>query len=136
VGERDLDLPVKSLEILMAWDGCDAVINLGILGRRLFLKRLAEAVLQSDPHADSAFLDQAKTILGDFEDRYIRKITELMHKYQKPVIGVHLLTDGNEKTIYPVPGSQYNGVFYSTPERAVKALSKMAAYKKYHAKCQ
>ena len=132
VGERDMDLPVKSLEILMAWDGCDAVINLGILGRRLLLKRLSEAVLQSDPHADRAFLDHAQTILSEFESRYVGKIAELMEKYRKPVIGVHLLTDGNEKTIYPVPGSQYNGVFFSTPERAVKALSKMAAYRKYN----
>ena len=131
VGERNLELPVKCLEILMAWDGCDAVINLGILGRRLFLKRLVEAVLQSDPHADSTFLNQAKTILGEFEGFYISKITELMEKYQKPVIGVHLLTDGKEKTIYPVSGSQYSGVFYSTPERAVKALSKMAAHRRY-----
>jgi acyl-CoA synthetase (NDP forming) len=131
VGERDLDLPVQSLEILMDWDGCDAVINLGILGRRLLLKRLSEAVLQSDPHADRTSLDQAQTILCEFEERYIRKITELMEKYQKPVIGVHLLTDGREKTVYPVPESQFNGVFYSTPERAVKALSKMAAYRRY-----
>jgi acyl-CoA synthetase (NDP forming) len=131
VGERDLQIPVKTLEILMAWDGCDAVINLGILGRRLLLKRLSEAVLQSDPHADPAFLKQAQTIYREFEDGYIRRIARLMEKYRKPVIGVHLLTDGHEKTIYPVPESQYNGVFYSTPERAVKALSKMAAYKQY-----
>ncbi len=131
VGERDLHIPVKSLEILMDWDGCDAVINLGIIGRRLLLKRLSEAVLQSDPRADRTSLDHAQTILCEFEDSYIRKITELMEKYQKPVIGVHLLTEGHEKTVYPVPESQYNGVFYSTPERAVKALSKMAAYRRY-----
>lgn len=131
VGERDLALPVKSLEILMAWEGCDAVINLGILGRRLLLQRLSQAVLQSDPQADPTFLEQAQSILSEFEEGYIRNITELMEKYRKPVIGVHLLTDGHEKTIYPVPGSQYSGVFYSTPERAVKALSKMAAYRKY-----
>ena len=134
VGERDLDLPVKALEILMDWDGCDAVINLGILGRRLFLQRLSQAVVQSDPHADQAFLDQSHAFLCDFESSYIRKITGLMEKYQKPVIGVHLLTDGHEKTIYPVPESHYSGVFYSTPERAVKALFKMAAYKKHNAK--
>jgi acyl-CoA synthetase (NDP forming) len=131
VGERDLDLPGRSLEILMAWDGCDAVINLGILGRRLFLQRLAKAVLQSDAHADPALLDQAKSILDEFERSYILKIVELMEKYQKPVIGVHLLTDGQEKVIYPAPESKFNGVFYPTPEQAVKALSKMVAYRKY-----
>jgi acyl-CoA synthetase (NDP forming) len=131
VGEQDLDLPGQSLEILMAWDGCDAVINLGILGRRIFLQRLAKAVLQSDSHADPALLEQAKSILDEFERNYILKIVKLMEKYQKPVIGVHLLTDGQEKITYPTPESNFNGVFYPTPEQAVKALSKMVTYKKY-----
>ncbi len=72
MGEWDLDLPVKSLEMLMDLAGCDAVINLAVLGRRLFRKRLSEAVLHSDSHADRTFLDQAQTILCEFENLYIR----------------------------------------------------------------
>jgi acyl-CoA synthetase (NDP forming) len=131
VGELDHDLPVKSLEALMAWQGCDAVINLGILGRRIFLQRLSKATLRSDPNVDQVLLNQIKTVMDEFEQNYIRHITVLMEKYQKPVIGVHLLTDGLEKTLYRVPGSKYKGVFYQTPERAVYALSKMVAYRKY-----
>jgi acyl-CoA synthetase (NDP forming) len=131
VGEQDPELPVKSLETLIAWDGCDAVINLGILGRRIFVQRLTKAALRSDPNVNQVFLDQIQTVLNDFERNYIRHITVLMERYQKPVVGVHLLTDGQDKTLYRVPGSKYKGVFYQTPERAVYALSKMVAYRKY-----
>jgi acyl-CoA synthetase (NDP forming) len=131
VGEQDPDLPVKSLEALIAWEGCDAVINLGILGRRIFLQKLTQAALKSDPNVDQAFLNQIQKVLNEFEQNYIRHITVLMEKYLKPVIGVHLLTDGQDKTLYRVPGSKYKGVFYQTPERAVYALSKMVAYRNY-----
>ncbi len=131
VGEQDPDMPVKSLETLIAWDGCDAVINLGILGRRIFLQRLTQAALRSDPGVNQGFLSQIQILLDEFEQNYIRHITVLMEKYQKPVIGVHLLTDGRDKTLYRVPGSKYKGVFYQTPERAVYALSKMVAYRNY-----
>jgi len=131
VGEQDPDLPVKSLETLIAWDGCDAVINLGILGRRIFLQRLTQAALRSDPNVDQAFLSQIQIVLNEFEQNYIRHITVLMEQYKKPIIGVHLLTDGQDKTLYRVAGSKYKGVFYQTPERAVSALSKMVAYGNY-----
>ncbi len=131
VGDQDPEMPVKSLETLISWDGCDAVINLGILGRRIFLQRLTQAALQSDPNVDQPFLVQMQAVLNEFEQNYIRHITMLMEKYQKPVIGVHLLTDGQDKTLYRVPGSKYKGVFYQTPERAVYALSKLVAYRNY-----
>jgi hypothetical protein len=37
------------MEALLHWEGCDAVINLGILGRRIFLERLADSVENTDP---------------------------------------------------------------------------------------
>ena len=129
VGEQDPELPVKALEALMAWKGCDAVINLGILGRRIFLQRLTRAALKSDPKVDQSFLARMQEFLDDFEDNYIRQVVAMMERYQKPVIGVHLLTDGKDKTLYRIPDSKYKGVFYPTPERAVYALSKMVDYR-------
>jgi acyl-CoA synthetase (NDP forming) len=38
VAEMDLSVPVMLIEELVKWDGCDAVIHLGILGRQLFVK--------------------------------------------------------------------------------------------------
>ena len=130
VGEQDPELPVKGLEALMAWKGCDAVINLGILGRRIFLQRLIRAALKSDPKVDQSFVTQMQKLLDEFENNYIRQIVAMMERYQKPVLGVHLLTDGKDKTLYRVPGSKYKGVFYPTPERAVYALSRMVAYRR------
>lgn len=131
VGEQDPYLPVKILEALIAWDGCDAVLNLGILGRRIFLQRLTRAAIRSDPNVDQAILDQIQKVINEFENNYIQNITGLMERYQKPVLGVHFLTDGRDKTLYRVPGAKYKGVFYQTPERAVYALSKMVAYRSY-----
>jgi acyl-CoA synthetase (NDP forming) len=54
-----------------------------------------------------------------------------METYKKPVIGVSLLTDRLDRTIYMVNASPYKGVFYTTPERAVKTLAKMYQYQKY-----
>jgi len=131
VGEQDPQLPVKALDALAAWEGCDAVINLGILGRRIFLERLGRAALDSDPDMDAATLNQMRTLLQEFESHYIQHAVALMERYEKPIIGVHLLTDGLDQTLYRVEASRFKGVFYETPERAVYALSKMVSYQKY-----
>ena len=131
VGEQDPELPVKVLDALVSWDGCDAVINLGILGRRIFLERLGKASLACDPHLDQNNFNQLQTLLDQFERSYIEHIVSLMEIHQKPIIGVHLLTDGLDQTLYRVDGSKYKGVFYETPERAVYALSKMVTYEHF-----
>lgn len=131
VGEQDPELPVKALEALASWNGCDAVINLGILGRRIFLERLGNAALKCDPEMDDAFLNQMRVVLNRFEQNYIRQTVLLMEKYQKPIVGVHLLTDNQDQTLYRVDGASYKGVFYETPERAVYALSKLVAYHRF-----
>lgn len=131
VGEQDPELPMKALEALASWNGCDAVINLGILGRRIFLERLGKAALKCDPEMDKGFLDQMRVILNQFEHNYIRQTVMLMERYEKPIVGVHLLTDDQDQTLYRMDGSSYKGVFYETPERAVYALSKMVAYHEF-----
>ncbi len=52
VGENDLELPVKALKALAAWDGCDAVIHLGVSGRGFFLETLLKSVVAVDPDAE------------------------------------------------------------------------------------
>ena len=61
-----------------------------------------------------------------------------MEKYGKPILGVILLEDENTKTVTDVPGSPYKGVTFLTPERAVKALARMAEYQSWLAReeCQ
>ncbi len=131
VGERDLSLPLTVLDELMKWDGCDAVINLGILGRRIMVKRFSESVLKADPDYSAEFIGRLNRQYLDFEDTYIKHIVSLMDHYQKPIFGVSMLPDEKNQTLYRVADSPFKGVFYSTPERAVQAYAKMVEYKHF-----
>jgi acyl-CoA synthetase (NDP forming) len=131
VGEHDDRLPLTIIEELLRWDGCDAVINLGIMGRKHLAGLYVDAIRQSDPMYEPAFLDSIKKALTTFEKKYVEKIARLMETYHKPVIGVSLLTDAMDRTTYMVENCPFKGVFYTTPERAVKTLAKMVEYSRY-----
>ncbi|MCX5852179.1 MAG: acetate--CoA ligase family protein, partial [Deltaproteobacteria bacterium] len=131
VGESDTQLPLIIMEEFLKWDGCDSVINLGILGRRIFVNRLADSVLAADPAYSPEFLNKVKKHLDDFENNYITRVAELMEKYKKPVFGVSLLTDKKAQTVFNVDNCTFKSVFYPTPERAVRALSKMCEYYRF-----
>lgn len=131
VGENDPAIPMTTLEELLKWDGCDAVINLGIMGRRIFVQRMAASVRKADPGFSQEILDLAVQMLVDFEKQYIAHVVRLMHKYEKPVFGVSLLTDEEDQTVYRVGDDNYKGLFYETPERAVKAFARMFEYQRY-----
>ncbi len=134
VGENDPSIPLTVMEAVLQWKGCDAVINLGILGRRIFLKRLADSVEQADASYTREFLDDAVRVFSDFESNYIEQIVRLMEKYGKPVFGVSLLTDEKDATVYRVKGHHLKGVFYETPERAVKAAARMVEYQRFRSR--
>ncbi|MEJ2222512.1 MAG: acetate--CoA ligase family protein [Desulfobacterales bacterium] len=131
VGERDPTLPRAVLELLLKWDGCDAVINLGIVGRRQVLKSHGESVLKADPSYSKEFIEKIHRDFNKFELEYIVQIIELMEKYEKPVFGVSMLPDEKHQTVYPHENHEYKGVFYPTPERAVRAFAKMVQYQKF-----
>jgi acyl-CoA synthetase (NDP forming) len=131
VGDRDPSIPITAIEELVKWDGCDAVINLGIMGRRIMVKRFGQSVLKSDPQYDEEFIDQLNQQFLKFEKEYIERIVKLMEKFKKPIFGVSLLPDEKNKTLYRVAGSEYKGVFYPTPERAVKSFAKMVEYNRF-----
>jgi acyl-CoA synthetase (NDP forming) len=54
-----------------------------------------------------------------------------MERFGKPVFGVRLSAGENERTLHRVKGRKYKGVFYPTPEQAVKAFSKMVTYRRF-----
>ena len=131
VGEHNEQLPLTIIEALLKWEDCDAVINLGIMGRKHLVGLYIDAVRQSDPGYDDAFLNDIQATLSGFEEQYVQKITRLMQIYRKPIIGVSLLTDAMDRTVYMVKDSPFRGVFYTTPERAVKTLARMVEYGRY-----
>jgi acyl-CoA synthetase (NDP forming) len=131
VGEGQPDLPFIGLETLLQWDGCDAVIHLGIHGRRLFVGRMIQSIRESDPSYSQEFLDDLETRHKTYEKKYIAHIIKLIEKYQKPVLGVSLLTDRDDYTLYSIPESHYKCAMFPSPERAVFALSRMCRYEKW-----
>ncbi len=54
-----------------------------------------------------------------------------MEKYEKPVLGVSLLSDPGQRTLHDVEGCIYSGLFFPSPERAVRALAKMCDYRDF-----
>jgi acyl-CoA synthetase (NDP forming) len=131
VGENDMTIPIRIMEALMKWDGCDAVINLGIMGRRILANKLAESISKADPTYSSEFLAVMSEELLKFEAEYVRHIVGLMETCEKPVFGVSLLKECQDKTVCSVNDSRYKGVFYESPERAVKAFSRMVEYRRF-----
>ena len=131
VGDRDPSIPMTVLEELSQWDGCDAIINLGILGRRIMVKRFGASVLQADTAYTHEIINNINKQFFEFEKNYIEHIVKLMDQYKKPIFGVSLLPAENNQTLYRVDGSSYKGVFYPTPERAVKAFAKMVDYHRF-----
>ena len=131
VGVRDAAIPMNILAQLLQWEGCDAVINLGIFGRRIMVRRFAEHVLKADPDYSAETINMINQQFDEFERNYIRQIVNLMERHRKPVFGVSLLPDEKNQTIYRVKQGEFKSVFYPTPERAVKAFSKMVEYHRF-----
>jgi acyl-CoA synthetase (NDP forming) len=134
VGEFSPKIPMQVMEELVKWEGCDAVIHLGIVGRLTFLKQMIRSIHEVDPGMDRKFLDAVPGALVEFENRYTIHTVHLMEKYGKPILGVNLLPEENARTILDVEGSAYKGVSFLTPERAVKALARMNAYREWREK--
>jgi acyl-CoA synthetase (NDP forming) len=131
VGVQDFCIPIKILELLVQWPGCDAVINLGILGRRQFFERMSAMVSKADPTISASYLEEIDRAMQRFENDMIQRTTDLMVRHRKPIVGVSLLSGAESRTIRHVDGMPYPAVFYETPERAVRVISKMTAYQHF-----
>ncbi|HPD57512.1 MAG TPA: acetate--CoA ligase family protein [Smithellaceae bacterium] len=129
VGEMNTDIHMTILEELLQWDGCDAVIHMGIIGRRIMIQSVLESTVKLEPHLyQENFVEGSIMFLDEFEKRFVERTVHLMEKYEKPVAGVYLLNDNKTHTITEVPGCRYKGVNFITPERTVKALAQMYQY--------
>ena len=130
VGSTDPFVPLVAVEELLKWDGIDAVISLGIVGRLDMAVRLAESTRQVDHTVTEDFLEQIEDLVRTYERDYIASLVDMMETYGKPVIGVSL-SSTDEGTVRTVEGRRYSGVFYQTPENAVNVLAGMVAYQDF-----
>jgi acyl-CoA synthetase (NDP forming) len=133
VGTRNLEAPGVAVEELMKWEGIDAVICLGVVGRHELVKQLLESTRKADPEVSPDFLAHVEKMGQEFEWGLIERLAEFMETYKKPVIGVSM-ADGGKGTVRPVPGSRYSAVMYQTPETAVNVLAGMVSYSRFLAK--
>jgi acyl-CoA synthetase (NDP forming) len=131
VGEPDPSIPGAVLELLLNWDGCDAVINLGTVGRSNVLKILAKSIQKADPTYSSEFINQIYRDFQKVEKDFISQTIALMERYNKPVYGVSMLPDEKHQTVYPDKKYTLKCVFFPTPERAVRVFAKMVQYQKF-----
>ncbi|MCP4624650.1 MAG: CoA-binding protein, partial [bacterium] len=131
VGDAAFDVPEKVLELLMQWDGCDAVINLAMLGRKNALCQHVQAAAEIDPNCPPDLVEQQRTALKNFEEAFVAHSIRLMEKFRKPVCGVTYIKHEGDKTLYEVTGHEYKGIFLETPERAVKVLARMIEYQQF-----
>ena len=130
VGTRDLEVPLVAVEELLKWEGIDAVISLGIVGRIELARLLIASTRRIDGATSHDSLDRMDVLSQKYEKDYILRIAELMETYEKPVFGVSLART-EEGTVRPVAGLRYSPVFYQTPENAVNVLARMVAYQRY-----
>jgi acyl-CoA synthetase (NDP forming) len=133
VGTRDLEVPLVAVEELLKWEGIDAVISLGIVGRIEYVRLLIESTRQIDRSTSRDFLDGMEAFSRQYERDYVFRIAELMETYEKPVVGVSLART-DEGTVRPVEGKPYSPVFYQTPENAVNVLAQMVGYQRYRSR--
>lgn len=131
VGDFNPDYTFRILEMLMRWSGCDAVINMGIMGRRILVERLFQSVLAADPTIAPDTFDGIQEMAARFEDEFAQRSLMLMDEMDKPILGVSLRPDHRTQTVLSLPGARYKGVFYQTPERAVMSLAKMVSYRRF-----
>jgi acyl-CoA synthetase (NDP forming) len=131
VGDTNPEVPIEVLGRLVAWDGCDAVIHLGVVGRRWMVRGLTDAWHRSDPEVDARHVSDINAIADQVEGEYVGELLRLVDEYRKPVIGVALTKGEGDKTVVEVPGRASRGIFYSSPERAVKSLSRMCQYRNW-----
>jgi acyl-CoA synthetase (NDP forming) len=131
VGEFDPHIPIRVIEKLAVWDGCDAVLHLGALGRLASLEKMIIQVEKADPDVDKNLLAMFPGWQEGFENQFLAHTVRLMEKTGKPIIGVPLRPGENIHTVTEVEGNHYKAVTFLTPERAVKALSRLASYSRW-----
>ncbi|MDP2854024.1 MAG: acetate--CoA ligase family protein [Smithellaceae bacterium] len=131
VAEMRTDVHMEIVDELLKWEECDAIIHMGIIGRKTTIKSVLESTIAIDKSYDKKFMEDSLEILQVYEKQLVEKTVTVMGKYHKPIIGVYLLTDETTRTVIEIAGQEYKGIVFPSPERAVRALAKMYQYSQW-----
>ena len=131
VAEMNTDIHMAIADELLQWEECDAIIHMGIIGRRVMIEGVLNSTIAVDTAYDQKFKDDSLELLKAYEYEMVAKTVRIMGKYHKPVIGVYLLTDETTRTVIDIEGEKYKGIVFPSPERAVKVLAKMHRYSQW-----
>ena len=130
VGSLDLQAPIVAVEELVKWDGIDAVICLGIIGRKKLAQLQMNSTQKVNPDVTGRMLDDLMEAIFDYEAEYAEHLLRLMETYKKPIVGVSLAPT-KEGSQFHLEGYSHSGVFFPTPESAVNVLAQMARRRQY-----
>jgi acyl-CoA synthetase (NDP forming) len=128
VGTPNLEVPLVAVEEMLKWDGIDAVISLGVVGRLELISLLVQSIREADASIRPEFLAEFESLGREYEKKYLARLAELMEIYEKPVLAVSI-GRADEGIVQPVRGRKYAPVIYQTPEDAVNVVARMVAYK-------
>ncbi len=133
VGTQDPRVPLVAVEELLKWEGVDAVISLGIVGRHELVQQLLQDTREVEPAISPSHLSLLEQSSRDYESAYIDRIADLMAAYGKPVVGVTLARP-QDGTVRHREGRPFQPVLYHTPEDAVNVLARMVQYQRLRAR--
>lgn len=131
VAEMNTDIHMAIAEELLQWEECDAIIHMGIIGRKVMIQGVLESTIIVDKAYNQQFKEDSLELLKRYEHELVAKTVGIMGKYHKPVVGVYLLTDETTRTVIEIEDQKYKGVVFASPERAVRALAKMYQYSQW-----
>ncbi len=130
VGEIDFDIATKIIEMLAEWDGCDAIIHLGVVGLQSLIESFGKSCVKMQPELQDS-IAQRRDYVDKMEGIYIEHTINLMEKHRKPILGVRLLDGQGKQAVTDISGKEFKAVSFPTPERAVNALASMVRYGKW-----
>jgi acyl-CoA synthetase (NDP forming) len=130
VAVTDPALPLRVMEALASWDGCDAVIHLGMGERGLFGARKADMFKRAHPEAVPPWMADLDRMIETVQERFVAHSVALMNQYGKPILGVSM----HGKVVTDCEGGNYKGIAFPTPVRTVNVLAGMVEYAKWLAR--
>lgn len=130
VGQPDINIFRKSIEVMAASDAFDAIVFLGVIGSfKMGLRCTTAAQRMIDPSLKDS--PEIRGIVEDMQRQFLDNIIGLIEKYDKPIYPVALVHFKEDDIIHIKEGSRYKVIVYKTPEEAVLCLERQYRYAQY-----